>query len=62
MIEEFKINERIRKKIENSQVEEPIKEFLLKILEIEFKEGKSSQYSRVYKKEIDNTYILLKRN
>ncbi len=61
MTREFEVNERIRKKIMESNLEEPMKEFLLKILKIEFREGKGSRYSDLYKKEIDKAYILLRR-
>ncbi|MFZ3077182.1 MAG: hypothetical protein WA139_01890 [Candidatus Aenigmatarchaeota archaeon] len=61
MIKEFKINERIVKRIESSKLEKPIKDFLKKILEIEAEIGKfSPRYSKLYKDEIEKTFILLR--
>ncbi len=62
MISEFKVNARIRKKIEDSDFEKPIKDLLLKILEIEFKEGGHGRgYSQLYEREIEKAQITLGR-
>lgn len=62
MIEEIRINQRIRHRIQSSDLERPIKQLLLNILQIEFREGRlHSQYSKSYQSEINKAYILLKR-
>ncbi|MDD2678809.1 MAG: hypothetical protein PHS81_02930 [Candidatus Nanoarchaeia archaeon] len=56
MIEEFKVNKRIKKKIEDSDFDEPFKRFLLKILDIEFYSVYNKNYSKDYENAIDFLY------
>jgi len=61
-MKKYEINKRIVKKITDSNLEGPMKQFLLNILEIESKEGReSTRYSNLYKNEIETAYILLRR-
>jgi len=54
-----KINIRILKKLDDSELDLPIKEFIKNILELESELVKGSSYSDRYRREIDNTYINL---
>ena len=56
-----KINIRILKKLDDSNLEPPIKEFIKNILELESELVKGSSYTDRYRREIENTYINLKR-
>ena len=60
-LEIFEINKTIIEKINKSELEEPLKELLIKILQLEFKEGRTSRYSESYNQEIEKAYILLRK-
>jgi len=57
---EFKVNDKIEEKIESSDLPKPIKQFLMRILRIEFSEGKGA-YSPSYKKAVEETAVLLEK-
>ena len=56
---EWKINENIRRKIKMADLPEPIKEFIIKILGIEFREGKGN-YSRSYEIAVEEATVKIK--
>lgn len=60
-MEQHEINERIRKKVEESDLDETIKKFLLNIIEFEISEGLedrgSIRFAKYYRTNIDATYI-----
>jgi hypothetical protein len=58
----IKVNQRLLKKISNSDLDEPLKKFIKNILEIESEIGKGGQFSEKYKAEIEKTYLLLERS
>jgi hypothetical protein len=57
----IKINQRLLTKINNSDLDEPIKKFVKNILDIESEIGKGGQFSEKYKAEIEKAYLLLER-
>lgn len=58
----IKVNQRLLKKINNSDLDDPIKKFIKNILEIESEIGKGGQFSEKYKNEIEKTRLLLQRS
>jgi hypothetical protein len=57
----IKVNQRLLKKINNSDLDDPIKKFIKNILEIESEIGKGSQFSEKYKDEIEKARLSLQR-
>jgi len=58
----IKVNQRLLTKISNSDLDDPIKKFIKKILEIESEIGKGGQFSERYKAEIENAYRTIERS
>jgi hypothetical protein len=56
-----KVNIRVLKKLEDSDLELPIKEFIKNILELESDLIRGSSYSERYRREIENTHINLSK-
>lgn len=62
MMEQHEINERIKRKIEKSILDDEIKKFLLEIIKFEISEGASEnknniRFSKFYRENIDATFI-----
>ena len=58
----IKVNQRLLKKISNSDLDEPIKKFIKNVLEIESEIGKGGQFSERYRTEIETAYRSLERS
>lgn len=53
-----KVNQRLLKKINNSDMDDPTKKFIKNILDIESEIGKGGQFSERYKAEVEKAYAL----
>ena len=58
----IKVNQRLLKKISDSDLDDPTKKFIKNILYIESEIGKGGQFSERYKTEVDKAFILQERH
>ena len=61
-MKEHEINIRIRDKIDKSDLDKSVKDFLYNVLEIEKRHGKGSSYSKLYEMEIAKCHLLMNKN
>ena len=60
-MKEYEINQRVRSKIETSNLEPTLKKLLSIIIKFEISEGKyGSRYTKFYQDNIDSAYIRMK--
>ena len=60
-MKEHDINRRIKQKIEKSDLEQPLKDFITEIIEFEIDRENDPFYTKKYKDDIEKANILLGR-